>query len=75
MDDVAIYIAFDGVFGTICCRGVLGVVDDADAIEEGFCAVFWAWETTLLTASDLAVDVGGGKGDIEIPVIEAEWAW
>jgi hypothetical protein len=33
-DDVAMYMAFEGVFGNILCGGVRGVVEDPEATVE-----------------------------------------
>ena len=70
------YIAFEGIFGTIWeARGFRGeFVDASDITDEGFLGVA-ACDATLLTASGTAVGSGGGYGDMEMLLIEAEWAW
>jgi hypothetical protein len=72
IEDVAMYMALDGVFGRICCRGVLCAADveDPDAIDA---ESFWACDTALCTASDFAT-LGGGNGEMDIEEIDAEWA-
>lgn len=73
MDDVAIYIAFAGVLGTTCDRGVRGdAVDASDVTEDG---LFDACAATLPTPSETALASGGGNGEMEMLEIEAEWAW
>lgn len=65
----------DGVVGTAGCLGVLGEGDavfvaDGDRLGETCCT-----DVSRLTASVLDVEMGGGKGDIDTAVIDAEWAW
>jgi len=68
-------MAFEGTFGTRGPFGARGLdVEAWEAIEGDFWGV-WACETTLLTASGAALGKGGGNGDIEMLVTEAEWAW
>lgn len=54
-------------------------MDACDVIDGALWGVFGASGCTrdvnLCTASGAAVGNGGGKGDIEMLVIEAEWAW
>jgi hypothetical protein len=57
------------------CRGALGVADDPDVTLEGFTGVAGICATTLVTASGFPLATGGGKGEIDKAVIEAEWAW
>lgn len=74
MDEVAIYIWFEGVFGTLCCC-CLGARGDAVDPEDMLGALpVTACDATRETASGLGCAEGGGKGDIDIAVIEAEWA-
>lgn len=73
MDDVAMCIEFEGVAGTGgslgLFDGVLGLMPDGDRFGVPRCS-----PVILLTASGFPVGIGGGKGDIEIAVTEAEWA-
>lgn len=68
-------MAFEGVFGTTCTRGFRGELVDASDVTEGVLLGVAACEVILLTASGTALGSGGGKGDIEILLTEAEWAW
>ena len=68
-------MAFEGVFGTTCTRGFRGELVDASDVTEGVLLGVGACEVILLTASGTALGSGGGKGDIEILLTEAEWAW
>ena len=73
MEDVAMYIELDGVAGT---GGSLGLFDgEVEFVPETdrFGVPRCSFET-LLTASCFPVGIGGGNGDIEIAVMEAEWA-
>jgi len=55
-------------------RGFRGeFVDTSDITEGGFLGVA-VCETTLLTASGTALR-GGGNGEIDMLLMEAEWAW
>jgi hypothetical protein len=74
MEEVAMYIEFDGVAET--GGADLGLFGDAPAPakeEAGFIGV--AWLLSFLTASGFTVGGGGGKGDIEMDETLAEWAW
>jgi hypothetical protein len=75
MEEVAMYMAFEGVFGTTCTRGFRGELVDASEVTEGVPLGVCACEATLLTASGTALGSGGGKGDMEMLLTEAEWAW
>ena len=68
-------MAFEGVFGTTCIRGFRGELVDVSDATEGVRLGVAACEVILLTASGMALGRGGGKGDIEILLTEAEWAW
>lgn len=74
MEDVAIYIVFEGVAGT---GGSLGLFDGVEGcvLEGNRLGVPRCSPVILLTASGFPVGMGGGKGEIEIDVMEAEWAW
>jgi hypothetical protein len=76
IEEVAIYIAFEGIFGTARgARGFRGELFGASDITEGVCLGVAACDATLLTASGAALGRGGGKGEMEMLLIEAEWAW
>ena len=74
MEDVPICIEFEGVAGTGGSLGlfdvVVGCVPDGDRF-----GVPRRSPAILLTASGFPVGIGGGKGEIEIVVMDAEWAW
>lgn len=68
-------MAFEGVLGTTCPLGVRGLDVEASEVTEGVRLGVWAWETTLFTPSGTALGNGGGNGDMDMLVMEAEWAW
>ena len=68
-------MAFEGILGTTCTRGFRGELVDASDVTEGVLLGVAACEVILLTASGTALGSGGGNGDIEILLTEAEWAW
>lgn len=75
IEDDAIYIAFEGMFGMEGCFGALGdglpsLVFDNDHEEDALCSV-----VILVMASPFVTGRVGGNGDIERADIEAEWAW
>ena len=68
-------MSFEAVLGMTCgCLAALGEEEDPDAVLGGCLAVPCASETTLVTPSGLAVAVGGGKGEIDMLVMDAECA-
>jgi hypothetical protein len=70
------YIAFEGVFGTTWeVRGFRGDLVDTSDTTEGDLPGVAACDATLLTASGTALGRGGGKGEMDMLLIEAEWAW
>ena len=69
------YIEFDGFFGTTGVRGVRGLAVEASEATEGGLRLLCDCDTTLPTPSGTGLEVGGGKGDIEMLEIEAECAW
>lgn len=69
------YIAFEGVFGTAETRGFRRELVEASDTTEGVRLGVAACEATLLTASGTAVGSGGGNGEIDILLIDAEWTW
>ena len=56
-------------------RGPRGLDVDASEVTEAVLLGVCAWEAILLTPSGTATGSGGGKGDMEMADIEAEWAW
>lgn len=68
------YISFDGVLGI--CSGSLGRLDFAagEASTRRVEAVLDDPGGNRGEGSGLSVGKGGGNGDIEMPVTEAEWA-
>jgi hypothetical protein len=68
-------MAFEGVFETTCTLGFRGELVDTSDVTEGVLLGAAACEVILLTESGTALGSGGGKGDIEIQLTEAEWAW
>ena len=75
MEEVAICIAFDGVAGTWGCCGLLPA-GDVETREDGERAgEARTSEEILLMASGFAIGRGGGLGDTETAVTDAEWAW
>jgi hypothetical protein len=73
MEDVAIWIEFDGVIGIrSCCRGVLGEEVATDLIELGRAGELAGSSAfSLLVTTDCAVGHGGGKGETDTLVTEA----
>lgn len=57
------------------CRAGLGDVNDPDVVLEGFAGEDGICATALVTASGFPLAIGGGNGEIDKAVIEAEWAW
>ena len=73
IDEVAICMELDGVAGTSNCLGFLtdGKVESCNV---GVRAERLRGSTdALFKTSDFTAGKGGGKGDIETPVIDAEW--
>ncbi len=69
------YIEFEGVFGTEGCLGVLGDGEPSLALEDD-CTGDALWsDEILVTASAFGTGRGGGNGEMDMEVIEAEWAW
>lgn len=68
-------MAFEGILGTIWTRGFRGELVDASDVTEGVRFGVCACEVILLTASGTALASGGGNGDIEMLLTDAEWAW
>jgi hypothetical protein len=67
-------MAFEGIFGTGACFFPFDDAEpfvDAVGLGEALCCS----DTSRLTASGLAAGRGGGNGDTETQVIEAECAW
>jgi hypothetical protein len=78
IDDVAMWILFDGVFGTTCCSFGLreAAAGDAWLSEMLVAGRRGLFGTDFTAASGLAaVGRGGGNGEIETAVTDAEWAW
>ena len=75
IEDVAMYMAFDGVFGTTCVRGVRGVEVEASEVTEGVFLGVCACDAILLTASGTALTSGGGNGDMETLLMDAVCGW
>lgn len=72
------YIEFEGVAGTWYCGrcGVLGDEVAPDLIEGGLAGELVGMSNeTLLALSERIDGQGGGNGDTETAVTEAEWAW
>ena len=69
------YIWLDGVFGTSDCFGLFFALGEgvtrAGDLPEFPCAS----TTPRLVASTRVVGKGGGKGEIEMDDMLAEWAW
>jgi hypothetical protein len=69
------YIWFDGVFGTDSCFGLFFApgedVTRAGDLSESPCAS----EAARLALSERTVGKGGGKGEIDMDDMLAEWAW
>lgn len=65
-------IEFEGIFGTGGCSARPdGEGFRGDCLGELSCCS----DTILFTASGLAEGSGGGNGDTDIVVTDAEWAW
>lgn len=56
-------------------RGFRGELVDASETTDGVLLGVAACDVILLTASGTALGSGGGKGEMEMLLIEAEWAW
>lgn len=80
-DAVAMYILLEGVLGTCCgSRGFLAVAAGLGAVpdcrDSGREPVIAPAAAIAREATSALVGFGGGgKGDIETFVTEAEWAW
>jgi hypothetical protein len=75
MEDVAMYIWLDGVFDTDGCFGLF-FAPGGDIARVGDLSEFpWTSTAPRLVASARAVGKGGGKGEIDIDDMLAEWAW
>lgn len=75
MDEVAIYMAFEGMFGTCGVCGGLGTLAVVSDLKEDVLWCVEVWAVSLLTPSGTALGRGGGNGDIEMLDMEAECAW
>lgn len=75
MEEVAMYIEFEGVAGTVACW-LLGCPRRLAELEED---LLGSWSSVkveaLVNGSGFKVGKGGGNGETEIDVILAEWAW
>jgi len=49
--------------------------DVSDWCEPGRCGVAGVWAMTLLSCSGFNTGRGGGYGDMDKDVTDAEWAW
>jgi hypothetical protein len=72
IEDVAIYIALEGVFGTTWACGVRGLFVAASDVTDGTLFGACACDAILLIASGAAFGRGGGNGDIEMQEVDAE---
>jgi hypothetical protein len=76
IDDVAMCIELAGMEGICgCC---LTLLLDGELVLCGWgerAGESWISDTSLFTPSGLATGKGGGNGDTETAVMEAEWAW
>lgn len=72
------WMLFDGRLGT--CGASLGFLDaaadgDPDCRDSGLIGLPVAWATALAATSGLSVGRGGGYGEMEMLVTDAECAW
>lgn len=73
IDEVATYMSFEGIRGS--CAGPLGRLD-ALAGEASGRKFGWAWGCCGGGGrSDRSFDKGGGYGDVDMLVTDAECAW
>lgn len=74
MEEVAMYIEFEGVAGIVTCW-LLGCPRRLAELEED---LLGSWSSVkveaLVNGSGLNVGKGGGNGETEIDVTLAEWA-
>lgn len=74
MEEVAMCIEFDGVAGTGGCLGLFGDEAFGELLIEERPGESRRSEATLFKASGRATGSGGGLGEIETIVIDAECA-
>ena len=68
-------MSLEAIFGTVCVFGVRGLVEEVSEVTDGFLFGVAGACVSLETASGSAVGGGGGNGDIEMLVMDAECAW
>ena len=73
IEEVAICIEFDGVAGTSNCLELLADGDEASCNVGVRAMTLRGSPGALFEISGFTVGKGGGKGDIETPVMDAEW--
>jgi hypothetical protein len=74
---VATYIEFEGVTGICACRGVLGDEVALERIEGAFAGelVGASAAAAVRLTTSRRDGHGGGNGDTDMAVTDAEWAW
>lgn len=78
VEEVAIYILFDGVFGTAgTSRGRLDAPTPtvASVDRDSGLEIESVWLLSKEGGSGAAEGRGGGYGEMDMLVTEAEWAW
>jgi hypothetical protein len=68
------YIWFEGILGTTCDFGVRGVAGEDSEFRDGVRLGVCICDAILLTPSGTAVRTGGNSGEIDMLLIDAEWA-
>lgn len=72
------YIWFEGMLGTTCnfgVRGVRGVAEEDSEFKDGVRMGVCTCDAILLTPSGTALRTGANSGEIDMLLIDAEWAW
>lgn len=71
-DDVAMWMALDAEAGTGAGFGLRGPGEVVDEAASDWAGDLGCCDVILSTALDLATGKGGGNGDMEIAVMDAE---
>jgi len=72
IEDVAMWMALDAVAGTGAGFGLRGPGEVCDEAASDCAGDLWCCDAIRSSAFALAIGKGGGNGDIEIAVMDAE---